>query len=549
MDATDLAYLPVTELAPLIETGEISPVDLVEAQLARIDKLDGVLRAYICVDSDRAWAQAKAAEAEIAAGGYRGPLHGITVAHKDIIDVRGVPTTGASKIFKDAPPAAGDATVQARLRAAGAICLGKLNLVEFASGSMGVFGYARNPHNLAASPGGSSSGSGVAAAAGLATIVTGTDTGGSVRNPSCFTGLAGLRPTYGRVSRYGCIPLSWSQDSIGPMGRRVKDIALMLGAMSGSDRFDATAANRTVPDFTDGMDAGLAGVRIGVPTSFFFDDLHPEVDAAMTAAIAKMAELGAEIKPIELPVSQYAAAASWIIAYSESFVYHERLFKERAHDYTPAFYLKITAAGLTSSVERVTSQRIRQAVTRELMTALEGVDVIVTPSNRGLASTRGDAVPAGDKKIPWTAEMGSLTRSASLAGLPAMSLPVGFAGDDTGIGLQVIGRPFDEAMIFRVGQAYEQATRWFEKLPSDDFPADLPDAFGAAPLPAPIESTAPVTTGWVMDMARQLEYPFVTQDDATRIAPMLREVKLQLRAASQALKLDLEPPTRASGSF
>jgi aspartyl-tRNA(Asn)/glutamyl-tRNA(Gln) amidotransferase subunit A len=312
---------------------------------------------------------------------------------------------------------------------------------------------------------------------------------------------------------------------------------------------DPTAANRTVPDFTDGIDASLVGLRVGVPTAFFYEDLHPEVDAALKVAIAKLAELGAQIKPISIPVCEFAASASWIIAYSESFAYHERWFQERAHDYTPAFYLKITAAGMTSSVERITSQRIRQAVTRELMTALQGVDVIVTPSNRGLASTRGEAVLSEAKTIPWSADMASLTRPASLAGLPAMSLPVGFAADETGIGMQVIGRPFDEATIFRLGHAYEQATRWFEKRPSDDFPTDLLEAFGAAPMPAPAESTGPVTAGWVMDMARQLEYPFVTQDDAARIAPMLSDVKLQLRAAKEALELNLEPPTRASGSL
>lgn len=546
MDKTDLCFLPVTELAPLIEHREISPLDLVDAQLERIAALDDVLRAYIHVDADGARAQAKAAADEIAAGGYRGPLHGITVAHKDNLDVQGLPTTGASKLFQDAPPATSDATVQAKLRAAGAICLGKLNLVEFASGSMGVFGYARNPHNLAASPGGSSSGSGVAAAAGLSTVVTGTDTGGSVRNPSCFNGLAGLRPTYGRVSRHGCIPLSWSQDSIGPMGRRVKDIAVMLGVMAGADRLDSTAVNRTVPDFTDGIDRGLAGLRVGVPDAFFFQDLHPEVDAALTAAIAKLAELGAEIRPISLPTCEYASAASWTIAYTESFAYHQPYFEERAHDYTPAFYLKITAAGLTSSVERINSQRIRQAVTRELMTVLQDVDVIVTPSHRVLASSRGEAIPGLEKTLPWSDDMASLTRPASLAGLPAMSLPVGFAADGTGIGMQVIAKPFDEATVFRLGHAYEQATQWFATRPPA-FPAELPQAYGAVPVAPSPESDGPVTTEWAMEMARLLEYGFVTEDDARQIAPMLSNVKLQLRAASKTLDLGLEPPTRIAG--
>ena len=291
MATDDLAFMTVRDLAPLIETRKVSPVDVVEAHLARIEALDGVLRSYIYVDADSARAQAKAAEAEIAAGGYRGPLHGVTVAHKDIIDVQGVATTAASKIMQGYV-AKEDATVAARLRAAGAICLGKLNLIEFASGSMGLYGYARNPHNLAASPSGSSSGSGVAGAAGLATVVTGTDTGGSVRGPSAFNGLAGLRPTYGRVSRAGCVPLSWSQDTIGPMGRSVYDLAVMLSAMAGADERDTTAADVEVPDYTQTLELGLDGLRVGVPDGYFFDDLNPQYAAAIQAAIASLRELG-----------------------------------------------------------------------------------------------------------------------------------------------------------------------------------------------------------------------------------------------------------------
>jgi len=548
VDPTDLCFLPATELAPLIERREISPLELVDAQLDRIAASDDVLRAYIHVDADRARAQARAAGEEIAAGGYRGPLHGLTVAHKDIIDVQGMPTTGGSRILADAAPATADATVQAKLRAAGAICLGKLNLVEFASGSMGVFGFARNPHNLAASPGGSSSGSGVAAAAGLATLVTGTDTGGSVRNPAGFNGLAGLRPTYGRVSRAGCLPLSWSQDSIGPMGRRVEDIALMLGVLAGADRADPTSVNRVVPDFTAGIGRGVAGLRIGVPENYFSADLDPEVAAALETAVGVLEGLGAELRPLRLPSCEYAAAASWTIAYSESFAFHQHWFEARAHDYTAAFYLKITAAGMTSSVERVLAQRVRQVVTRELMTALEEVDVIVTPSNRSLASSPGGPGEGAPRTLAFTGDMASVTRPASLAGLPAMSLPVGFAADGTGIGMQVMARPFDEATIFRLGAAYEQATSWSGRRPAP-IPEDLPPAHGALPAPPPPETAGPATTEWVRDMARLLEYAFVTDEDALRMAPMLSDVKNQLRAADAALGLDLEPPTRSAGLF
>jgi aspartyl-tRNA(Asn)/glutamyl-tRNA(Gln) amidotransferase subunit A len=524
MDADDLAFMTVRELAPLLEARKVSPVDVVEAHLTRIEAMDGVLRAYITVDADNARAQAKAAEAEIAAGSYRGPLHGVTVAHKDIIDVRGLPTTAASKIMQGYV-AGEDATVAARLRAAGAICLGKLNLIEFASGSMGLYGYARNPHNLAASPSGSSSGSGVATAAGLVTVATGTDTGGSVRGPSCYNGLAGLRPTYERVSRQGCVPLSWSMDTIGPMARGVYDLAAMLKVMSSSDE-----------DFSQEIGRKIEGVRIGVPADYYFDGLHPEVDAAMQAALASLRELGAEVRPIRLPASAYGSSASWVIAYSEAFVYHEAWFRERAHDYTPAFYHKVAAAGLTTAAERITAQRIRQHVTHEMIEALREVDAIVTPGSRVLPS----GPPDGD--------MRSVSRPVSLTGLPALSLPIGFAADGTPMGMQLIGRAWDEATLFRIGAAYEAAHEWSRRRPGA-WPAEIPPAYGSAP-PAPPAIMGPdalVTPSWVMDMSRLLGYGFVTEEDAARMAPMLDPVKRQLAEAQRELRIALEPPTRAAG--
>lgn len=548
MPNDDLAFLSVSELAPRIAAREISPVELVDAQLARIAELDGVLRGFIHVAGEESRALAKAAEREIAAGNYRGPLHGITVAHKDIIDVLGMPTTGASKVIEH-KPASEDATVSAKLKAAGAITLGKLNCIEFASGSMGLFGHARNPWNLAAYPGGSSSGSGTALAAGLVTIATGTDTGGSVRNPACFCGLAGMRATYGRVSRHGCIPLSWSQDSIGPMGRTVADAALMLTAIAGPDRKDLTAGLQNVPDFAAGLGGDLKGLRIGVPDSFFMVDLDPEVDAAMQAAMKQFEALGAELKPVSLPASEYASAASWTIAYSESMVFHLPWFETRSKDYTVPFYHKIAAAGLTSAVERIVSQQIRQVVTREFMDALATVDVIVTPTSRTLASQSSRSVPAGARTLPWGAEMTSVTRPVSLTGYPALSVPIGFANDNTPMGMQLVGRPWDESTVFKVGHAYEQSTEWHKARPPA-FPDEIPPHFGAnasAEFPSEPMPGASITPGWVMDMSRLLGYGFITEEDAAGIAPMLAPVKDQLAAAQKALKLDAEPPTRGAG--
>lgn len=545
MNPEDLSFMTVTELAPLIESREVSPVDVVEAQLDRIEELDGVLRSYIYVAAEEARAAAKAAETEIASGSYRGPLHGTTIAYKDIIDVRGMPTTGASKLLPE-NIAAEDGTVTAKFRAAGSITLGKLNLIEFASGTMGVYGYARNPWNLAANPGGSSSGSGVSLAAGLVTTAIGTDTGGSVRNPSCFGSLAGLRPTWGRVSRYGCIPLSWSQDDIGPMARSVSDVAIMLAAMAGPDRHDPTAAQQPIPDYTARLDGNIEGLRIGVPRRFFFEDLHPEIEAAMEAAIRQFAGLGAEIIEIDLPASEYASSASWTIAYSESYVWHREWFFERSRDYTAAFLHKITAAGLTTSEERILSQQIRQVVSREIIDALSRVDAIITPCSRVLASANSRALPAGNRKMAWSPEMTSVTRPFSLAGTPAFSVPIGFAADNTPMAMQLVARPWDEETLFRLGHAYERAAGWYLRRPPA-FPEELPPRFGTGGDSAYVmeEPEHPeITPDWVMQVAKLQGFTFVTEDDARKIAPMLAPVKDQLAAARKNLKLSLEPPTR-----
>ncbi len=546
MDDNELAFMTVSELAPLIEARQVSPVDLVDAQLGRIEALDDVLRAYIHVDADGARSMAQVAAAEIAAGGYKGPLHGVSVAHKDIIDVKGMPTTGGSKLLPN-NIAGDDATVVGRFRAASAICLGKLNLIEFASGSMGLFGFARNPWNLAANPGGSSSGSGTAVSAGLVTVATGTDTGGSVRSPACFCGLAGLRPTYGRVSRAGVIPLSWSQDSIGPMARSVEDLALMLNTMAGPDRRDTTAAALAVADFRQGIDQDLTGLRIGVPDSFFMADLDPQVETAVEAAIEQLKSLGVEVKPVSIPSAEFAPAASWVIAYSESYVYHRDWFFQHSRDYTPAFLHKISAAALATAEERILSQQIRQVVTREIIEALDTVDAIIAPTSRVLASADSRSLPA--ESLKWSGDMSSVSRPASLAGAPALTVPIGFAADNTPMGMQLIGRPWQEQTLFRIGHGYERAARWFEKRPPE-MPAGIPPHYepGASkPLTGEPKASTGIDAAWVKDVARLQEMTFLTEDDAAKIAPMLAPVKEQLAAAREVLDLRSPPATRSAG--
>ncbi|WP_089935620.1 amidase [Candidatus Entotheonella palauensis] len=379
MSNAELCWLSITDLAARIRAGEISPVEVVEALLERIEAHNDALIAYLHVDRDNALKAARAAELEMASGGYRGPLHGVPVAYKDIYDVQGLPTTAASKIMAGYI-ASQDSTAAARLRQAGAICMGKLNTLEFASGSMDVFGTARNPWHTDMTPGGSSSGSGAALAAGLVHGAIGSDTGGSIRGPASFCGIVGIKPTYGRVSRAGVIPLSWSLDHAGPMARTVADTALLLGAMAGADRRDPSAAPQSVPDYTAGLNGDIRGLRIGVPQTFFFEALDPEAEAAVRQAIAVMESLGSQVRDVELPHAAYGSAASWTIAYTESFAFHRDNFFEHSRNYTPAFLHKITGAACLTAEERLTAQRLRQVITGEFLTALQDVDVIVSPT-------------------------------------------------------------------------------------------------------------------------------------------------------------------------
>jgi aspartyl-tRNA(Asn)/glutamyl-tRNA(Gln) amidotransferase subunit A len=527
--STDVCLLNIAELAPLIARRTVSPVEVVTALLERIDHLNDALRAYLYIDHDGALAAARAAEIDIAAGGNRGVLHGIPVAYKDIYDVRGLPTTAASKVMAGYV-AAEDCTVAGRFRQAGAICLGKLNTMEFASGSMEVFGAARNPWNTELTPGGSSAGSGTALAAHLIPGATGSDTGGSIRNPASFCGLVGLKPTYGRISRAGIIPLSWSLDHAGPLARTVADAALLLQAMAGADRRDASAALMPVPDYKAALDGDLQGIRLGVPRTYFFDDGDPEVMAAVRTAIQTMQQLGAHVRDIDLPRARYGPAASWAIAYSEAFAYHRANFFARPRDYTPAFLHKITGAACLTSEELVTAQRLRQVVTEEFVTALRGVDVIVTPT------TAFPAYPIG-KPSPQ-ADMHSLTRPVSLTGLPALAVPCGFTSAGLPISMQVIGRAWEESTVLRLGHAYEQAATWYQRRPSIA-PGPLPSAAGrAASEPSALDAS------WVLNWAKLTGLNFVTEADAPLIATSIAPVKMLLAAARERLDAGVEPAVR-----
>ena len=443
--------------------------------------------------------------------------------------MQGLPTTAGSKIMAGyvAPE---DCTVAARLRHAGAICLGKLNTIEFASGSMEVFGIARNPWNTAMFPGGSSSGSGTALAAHLVPLATGSDTGGSIRNPASFCGIVGLKPTYGRISRAGIIPLSWSLDHAGPMARTVADTALMLQAMAGPDHRDASAALQPVPDYHAALKDDLRGIRLGVPSTFYFEHADPDVVTAVRTAIETMQQLGATVREVDLPHSCYGSSASWTIAYTESFAFHRANFFARSRDYTHAFLHKITGAACLTAEERVTAQRLRQVITAEFLAALGEVDAIVTPTTAYAAYPIGGTSPQAD--------MRSLTRPVSLTGLPALAVRAVLQATGLPASMQLVGRAWEESTLLRIGHAYEQAAGWYTRRPSLE----------ARTVPQPPAPPAPpagaVDAQWVLDFARLTGLSFVTEADAAPIAAALSPVKTQLAEARQRLAAHCEPPVR-----
>jgi aspartyl-tRNA(Asn)/glutamyl-tRNA(Gln) amidotransferase subunit A len=472
MPPAELCYWTITELAAKIQAKEISPVEVIRAQFDRIERLDPSLNAYLTVLSEPAMGEARTAEQEIARGHYRGPLHGVPVAVKDLFETQGVKTTAGSVILKDYVPAR-DATVLARLRQQGAVVLGKLNLHEFAYGGTGVnphYGTSKNPWALDRIPGGSSSGSGVAVAAGLAFGALGTDTGGSVRMPASLCGIVGLKPTYGLCSRAGIIPLAWSLDHPGPMVRSVADAALMLNVIAGHDPRDPATVRHAVPDYTQGLTNDLRGVRIGVPRLVLWEDLDPEVEAVMDAAVQQLTRLGgrlgARLEEVTLPRMRHAVLASSIIIGAEGAAYHHEWLRTAAEQYGEDVRLRLKQGALLPAAAYFKAQRLREAIRREIDATLTGVDVLLTPTIPIATPTIDRCrVAAGMPLPPELLHIPRLTRPFNLTGHPVISVPCGFTQSGMPVGMQIIGRTFDEAMVLRVAQAYEQATPWHRQHP------------------------------------------------------------------------------------
>ena len=461
MDKGDIPFLSATELAGLIKSREVSPVEAVEAYLERIELLDGQLNSYLTVCHDEARQAARESEQTLARGEYRGAMHGIPVAVKDQLYTQGVRTTGGSLIFKDFVPDE-DATVMARLKAAGAILLGKLSMPEFASaGPSHRFKTPSNPWNLEHYPGGSSTGSGAATAGFLCATSLGEDTGGSIRCPAAWCGLVGLRPSWGRVSRYGLMAGTWSMDTVGPISRTVADCAMTLQAIAGYDPKDPYTWNVPVPDYRQALTGNIKGLRVGVVKELHYSEVvEPEVREAVGKATNVMAELGASVEEVSIPLSSYSSAISG--AHSiESAIHRRELVRDRLRELDPKNQVGYLARSLIPAQAYYKAQKLRSLLRQQVLDVLERVDVLALP-------TVGTVAPKGiDGYDQVTSRPGfwNLTSTFSKASAPALSVCCGFSAENLPIGLQIVGRPFDEEMVLKVAHAYEQSTLWHTRKP------------------------------------------------------------------------------------
>ena len=454
----DLPYLSLTEAAALIKSRRLSPVELTQAMLDRIAKIDTRIGAFITVTGDEALRAAREAEQDIAHGRYRGPLHGIPFGVKDTHYTKGIRTTANTPVLLDFVPDF-DATVVGKLKQAGGVLVGKMKLPEFSFGSAGeggAFPDARNPWNLSRTPGGSSSGSAAALAAGLLTIATGGDTSGSIRNPATFCGVVGMKPTYGRVSRHGIVVISWSLDHVGPMTRTVADNAMLLNVMAGHDPSDETSSTLPVPDYTRVLRRGVRGLRVGVPKPEQFEGYHADVMRAFDESLSVFRRLGATILEVDIPKSSDVIDdVQQIVRIAEAASYHEPFLASKAEGYgTSNVRRDVEAGSLVTAVQYLRAQKVRAQFVAELAGVFRTLDVFVTP---GMPAPAGEPV---NVKQPFR-------RFFNVCGFPALVLPNGFSTTPPGLplGLQIAAKPFDEETIYAAAQAFESATDWHVKRP------------------------------------------------------------------------------------
>jgi aspartyl-tRNA(Asn)/glutamyl-tRNA(Gln) amidotransferase subunit A len=468
----DRTGLALSEASQLVRSKKVSPVELTHECLSRIERLNPKLNAFITVTADSALAEARRAEAEIQGSRWRGPLHGIPIALKDLVDTAGVHTTAASELFKDRVPTE-DAEIVHRLKAAGAVFLGKLNLQEFAYGGSSAishFGPVHNPWNLDFSSGGSSGGPAVAVAARLCFAAIGTDTGGSIRQPSAYCGVVGLKPTYGRVSTSGIVPLSWSLDHVGPITRTAMDAALMLEVIAGYDPQDTTTIDASVPDYSATIAASTSSLRLGIPRDYFFDELHPEIQAAMEAALSVLKTITASEQEVAPPLTD-ATYSSWMDPYTaiftaEAYAHHKDYIARNPELYQTPTLKRLRVGADVTSATYIQSRRRLDQVRRSIAQAFDSVDLLITPTVRVPPFTIADLQADADTIRAKELAMLHNTRPWNFAGLPTISVPIGFTRTGLPIGMQITGPPGGEAMVLRLAYAYGQATEWHKREPN-----------------------------------------------------------------------------------
>lgn len=480
-----LPDLPMSELRQLLDTRDVSSVELATAYLDRISQVDDDVHSYITVTRELALRQAEAADERLAKG-ERGPLLGIPMALKDLLSTEGIETTCGSRMLRGYRPPY-DATTYARLREAGAVLLGKLNMDEFAMGSStenSALGITLNPWDVTTVPGGSSGGSAAAVAAGEAAFTLGSDTGGSVRQPAALCGVVGLKPTYGRVSRFGLIAFASSLDQIGPLTRTVEDNALVLSVIAGHDPLDSTSAATPVPSYSDMLREDIRGLRVGVPKEYFVEGMESGVESTVRTAIAQMESLGAELVPVSLPSTEYALATYYIVAPAEVSSNLSRYdgvkygFRSKQGDDLIETYLSTRDQGFGPEVKRrimigtyalssgyynayyLKAQKVRTLIKAEFDAVFEQCDVLASPTSPTVAFKLGSRT--NDPLSMYLSDV--FTIPANMAGIPGISIPCGFSGG-LPVGLQLLGPAFGEAMLLRVAHAYEQSTQWHRQHP------------------------------------------------------------------------------------
>jgi aspartyl-tRNA(Asn)/glutamyl-tRNA(Gln) amidotransferase subunit A len=458
-----LHYQTIREVGERLRRRELSPVELTTAILDRAARLDGPLNAFITITREHALEQARLSEKALLAGHYLGPLHGIPISLKDLYQTVGIKTTGGSKILADWVPTY-DATVTRRLNLAGAIMIGKNNLHEFAYGATNEnphYGPSRNPWSRDRITGGSSGGSAGAVAAGLGYASMGSDTGGSIRLPAALCGVVGVKPTYGLVSRAGVLPLSWSLDHCGPLTRTVEDAAIVLNAIVGHDPDDPASADRVTPDLTTALDGRVQGLRIGLLREFLDERVHPEVLQAVRAAAHDLERLGAHVDEVSVPETAYEAGAAGAIIIGEATTIHDRWLKTRRADYGPDVLARLAQGEQLTATQYLQGQQARRVLVDRFRTLFERIDVLLTPTTLILAPTivesRG---PEARGKLL------GFTRLFNVLGLPAASVPCGFSTTGLPIGLQMVGRAFEESTVLRVAHAYERQAGWTSHRPA-----------------------------------------------------------------------------------